>query len=207
MIVASMSLGARPDIAISWISQTAYSSAVRFGLVAARHELKTLQFDVMVQKNFLKPDLRFLSSYGVDALGTQLDGNGQLFDQSLGRFKSNNAFRVLSSMHYNDWDIGLLYNVPLGFRFEHAAVRRARLALAQGFLAVKRELGNLPFIAEDLGYITPDVHALRDEFHLPGMRVLQFAFDGHSDNPHLPHNYTSNTTAYTGTHDNPPSQG
>ena len=55
--------------------------------------------------------------------------------------------------------------------------------------AVKAELGALPFIAEDLGMITPDVYALRDQFHLPGMRVLQFAFDGHSDNPYLPHNY------------------
>ena len=66
--------------------------------------------------------------------------------------------------------------------------------------------GNLPFIAEDLGYITPDVYALRDQFHLPGMRVLQFGFDGQSQNPHLPHNYTANTVVYTGTHDNPPSR-
>ena len=47
----------------------------------------------------------------------------------------------------------------------------------------------LPFIAEDLGVITPDVSALRDQFHLPGTRILQFAFDGHADNPYLPHNY------------------
>ena len=44
-------------------------------------------------------------------------------------------------------------------------------------------------------------------FHFPGTRVLQFAFDGHSDNPHLPHNYTPNTVVYTGTHDNPPTKG
>lgn len=62
-------------------------------------------------------------------------------------------------------------------------------------------------IAEDLGVITPDVRALRDQFDLPGMRVLQFAFDGQSDNPHLPHNYASNTVAYTGTHDNPTTRG
>jgi 4-alpha-glucanotransferase len=78
---------------------------------------------------------------------------------------------------------------------------------ADFFRAVQRELGSLPFIAEDLGYITPDVHALRDQFHFPGTRVLQFAFDGHSDNPHLPQNYTSNTVVYTGTHDNPPTKG
>ncbi len=77
---------------------------------------------------------------------------------------------------------------------------------ADFFSAVKRELGVLPFIAEDLGLITPDVYALRDQFHVPGTRVLQFAFDGHSDNPYLPHNYVSNTVVYTGTHDNPPSR-
>lgn len=73
--------------------------------------------------------------------------------------------------------------------------------------AIETELGGLPFIAEDLGLITPDVYALRDRFHLPGMRVLQFAFDGGPDNPYLPHNYIPNTVAYTGTHDNPTTRG
>jgi 4-alpha-glucanotransferase len=73
---------------------------------------------------------------------------------------------------------------------------------ADFFEAVQRELGHLPFIAEDLGLITPDVVALRDKFELPGMRVLQFAFDGNSGNPHLPPNYSPNTVVYTGTHDN-----
>jgi 4-alpha-glucanotransferase len=70
------------------------------------------------------------------------------------------------------------------------------------FQAAQTELGHLSFIAEDLGMITPDVQALRDQFRLPGMRVLQFAFDGHADNPYLPHNFVQNTVAYTGTHDN-----
>jgi 4-alpha-glucanotransferase len=77
---------------------------------------------------------------------------------------------------------------------------------ADFFSALQRELGALPFIAEDLGLITPDVYALRDQFHLPGTRVLQFAFDGRSDNPYLPHNYVPNTVVYTGTHDNPTSR-
>jgi 4-alpha-glucanotransferase len=75
------------------------------------------------------------------------------------------------------------------------------------FEAVRREFGNLPFIAEDLGMITPDVTALRDGFQLPGMRVLQFGFDGNNDNPHLPHNFSPNTVAYTGTHDNNTTRG
>jgi len=74
------------------------------------------------------------------------------------------------------------------------------------FKAVQRELGRLPFIAEDLGLITPDVQVLRDEFQVPGTRVLQFAFDGHADNPYLPSNFVPNTVAYTGTHDNAPTR-
>jgi 4-alpha-glucanotransferase len=74
------------------------------------------------------------------------------------------------------------------------------------FEAVRAELGGLPFIAEDLGLITPDVRALVDKFQLPGTRVLQFAFDGHADNPYLPDNFVPNTVAYTGTHDNAPTR-
>jgi 4-alpha-glucanotransferase len=75
------------------------------------------------------------------------------------------------------------------------------------FEAVRQELGHLPFIAEDLGIITPDVVALRDEFELPGTRVFQFGFDGNPANPHLPHNYVTNAVAYTGTHDNNTTRG
>ncbi len=74
------------------------------------------------------------------------------------------------------------------------------------FEELKQALKSLPFIAEDLGLITPDVERLRDRFGLPGMRVLQFGF-GSSDNPHSPHNYVRNCIAYTGTHDNDTSVG
>jgi len=67
---------------------------------------------------------------------------------------------------------------------------------------LRDELGVLPIVAEDLGIITPDVEDLRRGFELPGMRVLQFGFDGSADNPHLPHNYSCDLAAYTGTHDN-----
>jgi 4-alpha-glucanotransferase len=77
---------------------------------------------------------------------------------------------------------------------------------ADFFNVVKKELGGLPFIAEDLGIITPDVSKLRDDFDIPGTRVLQFAFDGQPDNPYLPENFVSNTVVYTGTHDNPTSR-
>jgi 4-alpha-glucanotransferase len=68
--------------------------------------------------------------------------------------------------------------------------------------SLKREFSFLPFIAEDLGLITPDVEALRRRFRLPGMRVLQFGFDGDPSNPHLPHMHRHNSVVYTGTHDN-----
>jgi 4-alpha-glucanotransferase len=70
------------------------------------------------------------------------------------------------------------------------------------FSAVRHHLGDVAIIAENLGLITPEVEALRKQFEFPGMRVLQFAFDGDPANPHLPHNYRVNTVVYTGTHDN-----
>ena len=62
--------------------------------------------------------------------------------------------------------------------------------------------GYLPIIAEDLGVITPEVEQLRDNFNLPGMKILQFAFGTDDENPYLPPNYTENCVVYTGTHDN-----
>ena len=70
------------------------------------------------------------------------------------------------------------------------------------FNAIRKALGVLPVIAEDLGVITPDVVALLDQFDLPGMRVLQFAFGGSADNPYLPHHFIKNMVVYVGTHDN-----
>lgn len=70
------------------------------------------------------------------------------------------------------------------------------------FKTIKKELGELPIIAEDLGLMTPTVEELRDEFNFPGMKILQFAFDSDSTNSFLPHNYPQNCVAYTGTHDN-----
>jgi 4-alpha-glucanotransferase len=88
---------------------------------------------------------------------------------------------------------------------EHETAERGRWVKAPGgelFKAMRDALGDPPIIAEDLGTITPDVHALRDESGFPGMRVLQFAFGGDPRDTHLPHNYASHTVVYTGTHDN-----
>lgn len=75
------------------------------------------------------------------------------------------------------------------------------------FDALRAALGQLPLVAEDLGLITPDVEALREQLHLPGMRILQFAFDGSADNRYLPHNFERQTLVYTGTHDNDTTRG
>ncbi|WP_160686295.1 4-alpha-glucanotransferase [Clostridium sp. C2-6-12] len=70
------------------------------------------------------------------------------------------------------------------------------------FDAIKKELGQVNIIAEDLGILTEDTVNFRKKTGLPGMKVLAFAFSGESDNPYLPHNYEKNCVAYTGTHDN-----
>jgi len=91
--------------------------------------------------------------------------------------------------------------IPYG---EKTAVKGEWLK-AQGDAVLKilqSQIGKLPIIAEDLGSITKEVHQLRKKYHLPGMKVLQFAFASDADNEHLPHNYETDFVAYTGTHDN-----
>jgi 4-alpha-glucanotransferase len=94
------------------------------------------------------------------------------------------------------------WEVPAGAR----TAKRGRFVLVPGaglLATVERELGRLPLLAEDLGLVVPEVVALRDQFGLPGMRVLQFGFgDAPGDRDHLPHHYPRRLVAYTGTHDN-----
>lgn len=70
------------------------------------------------------------------------------------------------------------------------------------FNEIKKELGDLNIIAEDLGFLTDDVVEFLEETGFPGMKILQFAFDGNAENVYLPHNYCNKCIAYTGTHDN-----
>lgn len=78
---------------------------------------------------------------------------------------------------------------------------------ADFFEKVGAALGDLPIIAEDLGEITPDVIELRNQFNLPGMKILQFAFSTDASDKFLPHNYKPNFAVYSGTHDNDTSRG
>lgn len=74
------------------------------------------------------------------------------------------------------------------------------------FHAIQAVLGDLPLVAEDLGFITPEVDELRDTLGFPGMKILQFGF-GAPDSPHLPHRFRPHTVVYTGTHDNDTAAG
>jgi 4-alpha-glucanotransferase len=88
---------------------------------------------------------------------------------------------------------------------ERAARGRGRRGPGRAlFVAVERELGRIPVIAEDLGVITPAVYRLRDWLGVPGMRVLRFGFDGDPANVHALANHDEYSVVYTGTHDHDP---
>lgn len=72
------------------------------------------------------------------------------------------------------------------------------------FDKITENLGKLPIIAEDLGFLTDSVRALLEQSQFPGMKVLEFAFDPREESDYLPHNYDKNCVVYTGTHDNAP---
>jgi len=93
------------------------------------------------------------------------------------------------------WAIPATDKTAIGGHWQPAAGR-------QLFQTLQAAFGPLPLIAEDLGVITPEVEALRDDFGFPGMKILQFAFGSGPQNPYLPHNLTRNCVVYTGTHDN-----
>lgn len=141
--------------------------------------------------------------------------DGQLWNNPLYRWD------ILQQHHYSWWidrlRAGLrLYDVLRldhfrGFEAYWAVDRNEPTAKngcwAQGpgmdlFRAVCWQMGIIPVIAEDLGFLTDGVAALLRESGFPGMRVLEFAFDKNPSNPYLPHNYERNCVAYTGTHDN-----
>src|SRR5206468_1132546 len=105
-------------------------------LIIARQEILTRQMNLTLQKNAMLPDLRLAATHTTIGLGSRLDGNGTFIDAN-GDPVTANALRSLTSTHFNSWTVGLNLNVPLGFRYERAQVRDARLALAQSYLALK----------------------------------------------------------------------
>lgn len=118
----------------------------------------------------------------------------------LDRIKSQyEMFDVLRIDHFRGFEAA--WEIPAD---EDTAIN-GKWVKAPGFellKAIKSEFEFLSLVAEDLGIITEEVEALRDDFALPGMKILQFAYDGNAENPYLPMNYSKNCVAYTGTHDN-----
>lgn len=118
----------------------------------------------------------------------------------LDRIKSqNDMFDILRIDHFRGLEAA--WEIPAS---EDTAIN-GKWVTAPGhelLRTIQTEFSSLCLVAEDLGIITDQVEALRDDFNLPGMRILQFAFDGNAKNPYLPMNYLQNCVAYTGTHDN-----
>lgn len=178
------------------------------------------------------PELFFLDKKGNPTVvaGVPPDGfsaTGQLWGNPLYNWKSHKKsgyawwlsrvreslkiFDILRFDHFRGF--AGYYEIPAG----HKTAEAGRWVTGPGkdlFRAIDKYLGDglitrgtgLPFIAEDLGLVTPDVIELLEAFDLPGMKVLQFGFSG-PENPFLPHNYVTNCVAYTGTHDNDTARG
>lgn len=114
----------KPD----WTSAVSEAIANRPELQIMRQEVRARQLDVMVQKNFTRPDLRFLASYNVNGIGTRLDGP-----------EPDNAFGSLSNNKFNNWLLGFRLDVPLGTRDAYSAVRVAQLNVARSMILLKNQ--------------------------------------------------------------------
>ena len=105
-------------------------------LVLARENLRFHQLVLTREKNYLQPDLRLVAQYQPVGFGTSLTSNGT-FTDGQGNLQPAGVLRNLSTGHFNDYTVGLNLSVPLGYRFEHASIRSARLQLAQAFYVLK----------------------------------------------------------------------
>jgi outer membrane protein TolC len=113
----------RPD----WNTAVNEALTLRPDLILARQDLKFRQLDLINVRNTLLPDLRFISTYDLNGIGTHLDGH------------DNNALRSLAADRFNDWTLGLRLTMPLGYRDAHAQLRQARLNLARSYLVLQNE--------------------------------------------------------------------
>lgn len=119
----------------NWEAAFQDALSLRPELVMAREDLKVKQFNMLLNQNLLRPDLRFQSSYTMVGLGNRLDGGG-VIPTATGTIPAN-SLRTLFSGDFANWNIGLTLNVPIGFRTEYARARQARLHLAQAFAVLK----------------------------------------------------------------------
>jgi outer membrane protein TolC len=111
----------KPD----WNTSVNECLALRPELILARQDLKFRQLDLINVRNLLLPDLRFVSTYDLNGIGTHLDGH------------DNNALRSMAADRFNDWSLGLRLAMPLGYRDAHAQLRQARLNLARSYFVLQ----------------------------------------------------------------------
>jgi outer membrane protein TolC len=137
----------RPD----WLTSENDALSLRPELVLARLDLKFRQLDLINQKNLLLPDLRFVSTYDINGIGTRLDGGTDPL----------NAFHSLATDKFNDWSMGLNLTVPLGFRDAHSAVRAARLNLARSYGVLQdQEVKARRFVAQQYRLLSTNYHQI-----------------------------------------------
>ena len=112
---------------------------------------------------------------------------------------AHQMFDVIRIDHFRGFEA--YYSIPFGNKNAKRGkwVKGPNIKL---FESIEKELGKIPIIAEDLGFLTKEVKEMLEKTGYPGMKVLQFAFDSREESDYLPHNYTKNCVVYTGTHDN-----
>jgi outer membrane protein TolC len=119
----------------NWDAAFQDALSLRPELVMTREDLKTKQLGLLAAKAFLRPDLRLTGNYTLVGLGTSLQGGGTIVGAT--ESFSANSLHTLATGNFVNWNVGLNMTVPLGFRFEMAQVRQARLALAQAYEVLK----------------------------------------------------------------------
>jgi outer membrane protein TolC len=149
-----------------WSSSVQEAMLRRPELILVRQEIKRKQYQVDNRMNLLQPDLRFVATYDIVGLGSRLDGNSEYVD-STGITHTNNAIRGLFENRNQDWTLGLRASVPLGYRAEFAAIRQAKLELAQStYLLQEQETKARSFLAKQysrLFELTDVIEARRQE--------------------------------------------
>ena len=123
----------RPD----WCASLSECLSYRPELILARQDLKFRQLDLLLQKNFLKPDLRFFANYDINGIGQKLDGSPIAGFDAQNSPIPGNALASLADNEFNSWNVGLRLDVPIGFRDAYSQVRVAKLNLARSYYQLK----------------------------------------------------------------------
>ncbi len=198
-----------------WLDLKNYANSIGVSVIGDMPIYPTLDsVDVWANQKYFK----------LDSMGFPLECAGVPPDYFCkdGQFWGNPLYdwKKLKDDNYSWWIDRIKFNLSIfdAVRIDHFRAFSSYFSIPKGktakegkwikgagidfFNTVKKELGDVPIIAEDLGDIDDDVIKLLNDTGFYGMRVLQFAFTSHGDNLHLPHNYPKHSIAYTGTHDN-----